>query len=95
MENKNILFGYYKILIDFKRSIQTKFFFSTFFPMYLLNCSYVISFFPNPATLFITSWISYGPKLNFICSDMLLKSSKLNTSFSYGSINPNIAFRPF
>ena len=96
MENKNILFGYDKILINFQKinQIQSKFFFSTFFAMYLLNCSNVISLFPNPATLFITSCIYYGPRLNFICSDITVRSSNVSVRFCSGSMSPNMAFRP-
>jgi hypothetical protein len=62
--------------------------------MYLLNCYQLISFFPKPATLFTTYWISSSPKLYLICYDILFKSAISSTSFFYTSTNENIAFLP-
>ncbi len=54
----------------------------------------MISFLPNPATLFITSWISSSLRLYFINYEILLKSSNVKIYFFSLSTKLNIAFLP-
>jgi hypothetical protein len=69
-------------------------FFSTFFAMYLLNWSQVISFLPNPATLLITSCNYSSVRLNFNWSEIRLNDAKSKTYLPYVSTKLNIDLLP-
>lgn len=83
-----------EIFLLIKIAHNMLFFFSTFFKIYLSNCSQVIYFLPNPATLLTTYWISSSPRLNFISYEIFFKSSKLRVYFFSKSTKLNMALLP-